>query len=59
MENESNISLGGTVILHTEALLKAQNEGGRDGVRNFCWLVLYSIVRKRHKETPEQANGDY
>ena len=24
--------------------------GGRDGVRNFCWLVIYSIVLKRKKK---------
>ena len=27
--------------------------------KNSCWLVIYSIVRKRHKENPEQVNGDY
>ena len=33
--------------------------GGRDGVRNFCWSVIYSIVLKRHKESGNQVNGDY
>ena len=33
--------------------------GGREDLRNLCWSVIYSIVQKRHKETPEQVNGDY
>ena len=33
--------------------------GGRDGVRNFCWSVIYSIILKRHKESGNQVNGDY
>ena len=27
--------------------------------RNLGWLLIYSIVWKRHKENPIQANGDY
>ena len=41
MENESNISLGGTVILHTEALLKAQNEVGEGWGKK---LLLVGII---------------
>ena len=33
--------------------------GGRDRVRNYCCLGIYSIVQKRHKETPELVDGDF
>ena len=27
--------------------------------RNSVWLLIYSIVRRRHKENPDQVNGDF
>ena len=33
--------------------------GRREGVRNFPWLQIFSIVRKRQKGNPEWVNGDY
>ena len=34
-------------------------ENWTGGWRNLVWSVIYSIVRKRHKENPDQVNGDY
>ena len=61
MENESGISLGGLSFYILKRLyeIKMFGGGGKDGVRNICRLEINSIVWKRHKETPEQANGDY
>ena len=28
------------------------------GGRNSVWSLMYSIVRKRYKENPDQVNGD-
>ena len=29
------------------------------GGKNFAWSEIYSIIQKRHKENPNQVNGDY
>ena len=63
MENETNIFLGGTIILlalfvqkkhfwaHTYERLKCWNLEGEGN--NLAMLLIYSSVRKRYKENPE------
>ena len=96
MENETNISLGGTTIFYAKITslmantfwvdpfpwsviskvvlnytktvsqgIKNKNLLGRlkcvcgEGREEFMLSQIYSIVRKRNKENPEQVNGDY
>ena len=63
MENESRISLGGTIIV---LALFAQNnifEQIHNAIlsvlREFFMLEIYSTVRKGHKRKREEVNGDY
>ena len=39
--------------------LSAHNAENRMGAwKEFIWLLIYSAERKRHKENPDQINGD-
>ena len=38
----------------------AKNVSGGEGWgRSLAWSLIYSIVRKRQKENPDQVNGGY
>ena len=65
MEKESNISLGGTIILLAlfgQNLIFMQRyilSWSSDLVIHFKKALKYSTVQNRHKTNWKQANGDY
>ena len=66
MENESSISLGWGQNFQTPTAVKKTGPAysftwkiGWGGGKISVWSLIYSIVQKRHKENPDQVNGDY
>ena len=60
MENESIISLGGTILsAYKKMCFSFLPPSSPFFVFLNCQVLIHSTVRKGHKLKPKQANGDY